>query len=227
MTESKNIIRSLVILAGVLIVTNIAFVSSDGWAKLGWTMLGYTGLFVIYKLARLLPGDIGLARSNIVSGLRYGSAVVLAIFAVLLLAYLVNNQIFKDPRHHENLENAFYASLVLLPLKTVIFEELAFRGLLLSLVYKLKSSKRIAVLVSSLTFGLWHLSSSYTVGDYDIGGGVVVPRLLVMTGIVLITALVGAALCELRWRSKSLIAPIMAHWFINGFGLILAAVSWS
>ena len=45
-----------------------------------------------------------------------------------------------------------------------------------------------------------------------------------MIGTVLVTALAGAILCQLRIRSGSLLAPILAHWAINSVGVLLLVV---
>jgi membrane protease YdiL (CAAX protease family) len=39
-----------------------------------------------------------------------------------------------------------------------------------------------------------------------------------VAGTVIFTGLAGVVLCELRGRSGSLLAPILLHWAVNGFG---------
>ena len=42
---------------------------------------------------------------------------------------------------------------------------------------------------------------------------------------VLFTSLAGVVLCWLRLRSDSLVAPVLAHWTVNGLGVIVAVVA--
>jgi membrane protease YdiL (CAAX protease family) len=39
------------------------------------------------------------------------------------------------------------------------------------------------------------------------------------------TALGGVVLCWLRLRSGSLLAPVLAHWTVNGLGVIVALLA--
>ncbi len=41
-----------------------------------------------------------------------------------------------------------------------------------------------------------------------------------MVGTILFTAAAGVLFCELRVRSDSLLAPMLAHWAVNGLGVI-------
>jgi membrane protease YdiL (CAAX protease family) len=49
-----------------------------------------------------------------------------------------------------------------------------------------------------------------------------VARVVVTVGF---TSLAGAVLCWLRLRSGSLLAPILAHWTVNGLGVIVTLVA--
>jgi membrane protease YdiL (CAAX protease family) len=51
----------------------------------------------------------------------------------------------------------------------------------------------------------------------------VVARVVVTVGF---TSLAGVVLCWLRLRSGSLLAPALAHWTVNGLGVIVALVAW-
>ncbi len=208
-----------------LVVCNILFTPTAGWARLFWNFLGYICLFVAYKIAQLSLSDIGLSRKYIKNGLKYAFIIILIILAVFLLAFFVDKQAFKDPRYNHSISTAFYAVFILLPLKTVLFEEFAFRGILPATLLKIKNNRWFATIISSLAFGLWHVASSVSIGNYHIGS-IVIPKFIVVLIAVLFTALAGVFLCELRWRSKSLIAPILVHWFVNAAAIILAAISW-
>jgi membrane protease YdiL (CAAX protease family) len=210
-----------------LAVFNIAFISSNGWARLVWNFSGYASLFLAYRFAALSLGSIGLSKSSIRSGLKYASYVIAVILLAMLLVFIFDKTVFNDPRYHHRLSTALYSVLILLPLKTVLFEELAFRGILPAILLKVKNQRRYATIVSSLVFGFWHIYSATKIGNYHLAGNLTIPNVLVVAGVFVATSIAGYLFCELRWRSGSLIAPAAVHWFLNGFGIILASLSWS
>jgi uncharacterized protein len=85
-------------------------------------------------------------------------------------------------------------------------------------------------LLSSGLFGLWHVVPSLGGGTANaaivgvVGADVVgtVARVGVTGGF---TALGGVVLCWLRLRSGSLLAPVLAHWTVNGLGVIVTLVA--
>jgi membrane protease YdiL (CAAX protease family) len=216
----------VVLFVVALIVFNIAFISTGGWARLAWNTLGYISLLVAYRSAGLSLHSIGLSKASIKSGLKYAGLAISVILLAMLLLFMINKTAFHDPRYHHKLSTALYSALVLLPLKTVLFEELAFRGILPAIALKIKNQRRFAIIVSSLAFGFWHVYSATKIGGYT-ALGFLVPATLVIAGVFLVTSIAGYLFCELRWRSGSLIAPIAVHWFINGFGIVLVSLSWS
>jgi membrane protease YdiL (CAAX protease family) len=216
---SSKYFQIILFLVTTLAVFNITFVNSAGWAKVLWDMAGWLVLFLIYKWAGLSLNDVGLSSKNFRLGLKYAGAAILVVLLVLGAVFLVHKTVFNDPRYHQGHGQALYAALILVPLKTVLFEELAFRGLLPALILKIKNSRRAATIISSVLFGLWHVS---TAGGVDPGSS-----FLTILGVVIITSLAGAVFCELRWRSGSLVAPIAAHWAINGLAIMFASLSWS
>jgi membrane protease YdiL (CAAX protease family) len=139
--------------------------------------------------------------------------------------YIVTIEFFKDERYNQSLNYTLYAALALLPLKTVIFEELAFRGIIPALILRFKNQKT-ATIISSLAFGLWHVSTSLGIGAYSSGKNTTVPSFIVIGVVICVTTILGMIFCELRWRSDSLVAPMVVHWFINASAIILASLSW-
>ena len=148
------------------------------------------------------------------------------VSAVLFVVFLVDNQVFKDARYDNSPFDALLLAFVLIPLKTVIFEELGFRGLLAGLTLRLSQDKRVATVISSLLFGLWHVRTAGNIGAYNIGNNLIIPQPLVVAAVLLVTTMAGVVFCILRWRSRSLIAPIGAHWAINSIAVLLAAFAW-
>lgn len=214
-------------LIGILLVfCSFVFVPTSGWARLFWNVLGYLCLFIIYKIAKLSLKDIGLARINILTGLKFGGFVMSAILFSILILFFINKQFFHDSRYHHSLATAIYSSIIILPFKTIFFEELAFRGILPAILLKIKDNRWLATLFSSIAFGLWHVSSALTIGNFAFGS-ITIARVFVIFAVVAFTTLAGILLCELRWRSQSLVAPVAVHWFINGLAIILSSLSWS
>ena len=102
-------------------------------------------------------------------------------------------------------------------------EELAFRGLLLPLLAH-RRGLRAATLVSSALFGLWHVLASLGGGAANaaiagVVGGDAAGTVVRVVATVLFTSLAGAVLCWLRLWSGSLLAPLLAHWTVNGLGV--------
>lgn len=223
--KDRNI-QALILFLSSLVVFNIAFISTHGWARLFWNTTGYVTIYAAYRFASLNLKSIGLAKNNIKPGLKYGLYIIGAIAVGMILVFAIDKTAFKDHRYHHDLHTALYAAIVLLPFKTVLFEELAFRGILPAISLKIKNQRRIASILSSFAFGLWHIFSATKIGGYHLTSGIVVPNFAMVFAVFVGTFAIGYLLCELRWRSDSLAAPIAVHWFINGFGLILASLSW-
>lgn len=218
-------LATLFILA--LVMLNVAFINSGGWTRFAWSIAGYACLLVVFQKTGLTLPAIGLSREYARRGVTYAAYTIAGILAVMLLIFVLDTAAFKDPRYNQSLSTALYAAFVLLPLKTVLFEELAFRGILPAMLLKIKHERRFAAIVSAAAFGMWHILSAAAIGSYSLAGGIIVPNILVIISVFIATSAFGYLLLELRWRSNSLVAPITVHWFINGFGIILASLSWS
>jgi membrane protease YdiL (CAAX protease family) len=122
-----------------------------------------------------------------------------------------------------------WAVLVVIPLGTVVPEELAFRGLLLAQLGR-RRGVLAATLLSSGLFGLWHVLPSLGGGAAnaaitDAVGGDAAGMALRVVVTVCFTSVAGVVLCWLRLRSVSLLAPVLAHWTVNGLGVIVALVA--
>ena len=118
-----------------------------------------------------------------------------------------------------------WAVLVVIPLGTVLPEELAFRGLLLALLGR-RYGVLTGTLLSSGLFGLWHILASLGGGPanaamVDVVGGDAAGTVARVIATVLFTTLGGVVLCWLRLRSGSLLAPLLAHWTVNALGVIV------
>jgi len=184
-------------------------------------------LVVIARAEGLTAADLGVNRSTWGSGLRWGLAAAAVVGAAYALATLVAPVRDALPDGQGGLgPGALWAVLVVVPLGTVLPEELAFRGLLLPLLAR-RHGLRAATLVSSALFGLWHVLASLGGGTAnaaiaDVVGGDAAGTVVRVVATVLFTSLAGVVLCWLRLRSRSLVAPLLAHWTVNGLGVIVA-----
>jgi membrane protease YdiL (CAAX protease family) len=187
-------------------------------------------LVAIARGQGLTAADLGLARSTWPAGLRWGAAAAALVGTAYALAYVAGPVREALPDGEGGLGRAaLWTVLVVIPLGTVLPEELAFRGLLLALLGR-RHGLLAGALLSSALFGLWHVVPSLgggtanatmaSVVGADAAGSVV--RVIVT---VVFTSLAGVVLCGLRLRSNSLVAPVLAHWTVNGLGVIVAALA--
>jgi membrane protease YdiL (CAAX protease family) len=120
-------------------------------------------------------------------------------------------------------------AFVTIPLSTVIFEEVAFRGVLWGLVAA-DHGPAWATGVSAALFGVWHVLPALDLvrTNQTLGRGAPARRTLwTVLGIVAFTTLAGLVFGELRHRTGSLLAPTLLHWATNGLGVLAAARVWA
>ncbi len=168
--------------------------------------------------------ELGLARRRLGRGLAYGALAAGLVAAVLLAASTLSAfaDFFDDDRAEVSGAELLFELTVAIPFGTVLLEELAFRGSLLALLRR-RTSTLTAVAVSSVLFGLWHIAPAITSSGNNAGlesSGIGLAASV--AGTVLLTSAAGVALCWLRLRSDSLVAPVLAHLAINGISLTLA-----
>ncbi len=166
--------------------------------------------------------DLGLQRRYVRAGLLYGGAAFALVLAVLIVGALLpaTNGSLHDSRAEVSGAQVFYKLVVTILLCTVIPEELAFRGMLLGSALRLWRT-RWAVALTSLLFGAWHITTTlHTMSDNASVRHT--SAALVVFGAVAATSAAGVAFCWLRLRSRSLVAPALAHLATNGLALVVA-----
>ncbi len=188
-------------------------------------------LLLIARSNGLSFDDIGLSKRTVSKGLIWGGIVALIVIFTFIIVFMVDRNAFLDSRYHNSLNKAIFVALIIISLHTVLFEELAFRGVLWSIFRRLKGVK-FATIVSSLLFGIWHIVPSLGLDHSSNGISSVIgnsnnAQIIAIIVVVCVTSLTGIGLCELRRRSDSLIAPFLAHWAINGGAVIFAALAWT
>jgi len=187
------------------------------------------GLAAVGRASRLSVGDLGLARRAVPAGLRWGGTAAAVTAACYGVAALVPKVQKATALPTESWSASLLQALVVIPLVTVLPEEFAFRGVLWGLLNR-RSGRRLASWLSGGVFGLWHVLPALGGGAANESAGGVLGHGLagsaaLVAGTVLFTGLGGVVLAELRARSDSLVAPILLHWAINGFGVLFVQLT--
>jgi len=186
-------------------------------------------LVLLARRAGLTWHDLGLSKRTLLPGLKYavGAIGAVAIVYAAGVALPLTRPAFHDVRYHLHLSAALLTAFIVVPLGTVLLEEVAFRGVLLGLVRRHRGAAWASI-TSSVLFGLWHILPSLRLNHANQAVGAALGTnllggVLTVACVVAFTALAGALLCELRRRSGSLLASAGLHWATNGMGLLVAA----
>ena len=185
-------------------------------------------LVLIAWRAGATRADLGLGRTDMRAGLGYGAGAFGIVLLVLVMAAVIpaTNGFLHDSRAQISGGRLLYELGVSIVLLTAIPEEFAFRGVLLGSALRLWGPWRASLITSAL-FGLWHIEPTlHTMSDNRAVAGASASaggQVLVVLGAVAVTFVAGLVFCWLRLRSRSLIAPVMAHVATNGLAL---AVAW-
>jgi membrane protease YdiL (CAAX protease family) len=199
-------------------------------------VLGPAVALLLVVLARrhgLSWDDLGMSRRFWAKGAVYAAVTVALVGGVYAVAALLpaTRAAFLDVRYQLPARSALLTALVVIPLGTILLEEIAFRGVLFGLL-RTHSGTAWASAVSSALFGLWHVLPSLGINSVNTAVGAVFGhgnggRLLAVASAVTFTALAGVLMCELRRRSGSLLAAAGLHWATNGLGVLLATALWT
>ncbi|MGZ4530040.1 MAG: CPBP family intramembrane glutamic endopeptidase [Mycobacterium sp.] len=215
----------------VLVLTNLIAHFTTPWASIAIVPAAAVGLVLLMRSNGLDWADLGLGREHLKSGLVYALVAVAVVASVIAVGALLpmTRPMFMNHRY-ATISGALIASMVIIPLQTVIPEELAFRGVLHGALHRAWGFRGVA-LAGSLLFGLWHVATSLGLTSSNVGftrvfGGGIVGMLAGVTLAVLATGAAGFVFTWLRRRSGSLIAPIALHWSLNGLGALAAALVW-
>jgi hypothetical protein len=215
----------------VLALTNLIAHFTTPWAGVVTVPAAAAGLVAWLRINGLGWAELGLGRDHWKSGAAYALAAVVLVVAVITVGALlpVTRPMFMNS-HYATISGALVASMIIIPLQTVIPEELAFRGVLHGALNRAWGFRGVAV-AGSLLFGLWHIATSLGLTSSNVGftrlfGGGVVGMLAGVTLAVVATAAAGFVFSWLRRRSGSLLAPIALHWSLNGLGALAAALVW-
>jgi uncharacterized protein len=165
----------------------------------------------------LTADDLGLHPGQLRSGLRLGSAAAAPVVAAFALAALTPaTRPLLDDQRVAGLDRRQLAYQVLLriPVGTVAWEEIAFRGVLQAALRRVLAEPA-ATAVASATFGVWHIRPTAEALAANRLAPTRGARIAAVTAVAAGTAAAGALLSVLRQRSGSLAAPVLAHLAAN------------
>ncbi|OIQ83632.1 CAAX amino terminal protease self- immunity [mine drainage metagenome] len=219
------------VVVAALVMVNLAehFLRNATW-------LGPVAALALLAFARwsgLTWSQLGLHRDRLRSGLQWGLGAIAVVAVVYLVGVLVpfTRPAFLDARYHLGVHSALVTAFVIIPLSTIVLEEVAFRSVLWGMLSRHAATWRV-LLISSALFGLWHIlpslhvaTANHGVGDVVRGAGAAA-GVLVIAGIVAFTALGGVVAGELRRRSGSVLASAGMHWATNSLGVLFGLVAW-
>ncbi|MHA7652557.1 CPBP family intramembrane glutamic endopeptidase [Mycobacterium sp. ML4] len=221
----------IAVVIAVLVLTNLVAHFTTAWASIATVPVAAVGLVFLVRWRGLDWTELGLGREHWRSGLGYALAAVGLVVSVIAIGVVLpmTRPMFLN-NHYATISGALVASMVIIPLQTVIPEELVFRGVLHGALHRAWGFRGVAM-AGSLLFGLWHIATSLGLTTNNVGftrlfGGGVFGMLAGVTMAVVATGAAGFVFSWLRRRSGSLIAPIALHWSLNGVGALAAALVW-
>ena len=175
----------------------------------------------------LTAADLGLRRDRLRAGLRCGSAAAAPVVAAFGLAALTpaTRPLLNDQRIAGlDRRQLAYQVLLRIPVGTVAWEEIAFRGVLQAALRRVLAEPA-ATVVGSTVFGLWHVrptAEALAVNRLATDRGA---RITAVAAVAAGTAGAGAVLSLLRERSGSLAAPVLLHLAANCAGPLASALA--
>lgn len=215
----------------VLALTNLIAHFTTPWASVATVPAAALLLVALVRSRGLGWAELGLSREHLKSGTGYALGAVALVLSVIAIGALLplTRPMFMN-NNYATISGALIASMVIIPLQTVIPEELAFRGVLHGALDRAWGWRGVAA-AGSLLFGLWHIATSLGLTSSNVGftrifGGGVIGTVAGVTLAVVATGIAGFVFTWLRRRSGSLIAPIALHWSLNGLGALAAAFVW-
>lgn len=211
----------LALIAGLVVVELLAYKTTN-LPRYVVSIVGYSLVLGVILIAQLTQRDLGLETSKAKAGVRFALPLVAAIIGVISIVYFISPEILRDSRYNLGWSHAVVYAFLIIPLRTVIMEELIFRGILFGILRRTLSA-RATLVGSALGFGLWHVLSA---GSISVAGESSLPRPVLMLAVVVATSIFGYLLAWYRQKSGSLFAPILLHWSINASAVVYATLAW-
>lgn len=178
---------------------------------------------VAYGPLQLTSADLGISGStlgDIVLGMAIAGLLVVPVFA----AAAFKPRLVADRRVAGLSGGALaYQVLLRIPLGTAVCEEFAFRGMLFAELRPSGTARAAAV--SSLAFGLWHVTATLNALGANRPDAGARGKAWAVGGAVAFTTLAGITLVWLRLYTGGLGAPIALHATLNALATVAAV--WS
>ncbi len=190
-----------------------------------WALGGTFGLLAIGVLDGNSWTDMGLGWGYLFWGFLWAVGSII----IVTLGYIVASSFRKgrDAMHDERVSSLsgpkmMFNALVEVPFGTVLFEEIAFRAVLFSMLAR-RFGVVWALVISAILFGLWHILPSIGSHEQSSALGNVVGKgrkgaILAVVLSVVTTTIAGVVFAFLRLISGSVLAPMGLHWATNGMG---------
>src|ERR1700736_3572677 len=153
----------------VLALTNLVAHFTTPWASVATVPAAAVGLLVLVRSRGLGWAELGLGREHWKAGAGYAVAAVLVVLSVIAVGALMpwTRPLFMN-NNYATVSGALLASMIIIPLQTVIPEELAFRGVLHGALGRAWGFRGVAA-AGSLPFGLWHIATSLGLTSSNVG----------------------------------------------------------
>src|SRR5258708_2552841 len=201
----------------VLVLTNLIAHFTTPWASIATVPAAAVVLLVLVRSRGLGWAELGLGREHWKAGSGYALAAVAVVLSVIAIGALMpwTRPLFMN-NNYATVSGALLASMIIIPLQTVIPEELAFRGVLHGALNRAWGFRGVAA-AGSLLFGLWHIATSLGLTSSNVGftrlfgGGL----LGTVAGVVLAVAAAAVAGFGFTWvprRRGRPFAPVAPHW---------------
>jgi membrane protease YdiL (CAAX protease family) len=185
-------------------------------------------LLLVASATGLSGAELGLSRDRLRAGALWGGAAAGVVAAGLAagLATPSLRPLLRDARVAGLDDGAVaYRALVRIPVGTVLWEELAFRGVLQAALSRALPD-RAATAAGAALFGLWHVAPTLAAIRTNAPGRTAVGRGGALLAGCAGTAAAGVLFGRLRSRSGSLLAPALLHLAANSGGLLAAVAAW-
>jgi len=220
-----------VVATGVVLVALVAINLTHHLLTTPWWLgpVEAGALLAFARFTGLTWTELGFGAHRMSSGVRWGLGVVAVVAVVYTVGVLLplTRSAFQDERYHLPVPGALYSALVVIPLGTVVLEEIAFRSVLWGMLGRHLSQWGVLV-TTSVLFGLWHVLPALHVGSArrGVSGAIGASSWVVVTATVAVTTLGGLVFGELRRRSGSVLAAMGAHWATNALGVLFGLLAW-
>lgn len=211
----------LLMLVALKVVT--AFLGLAGAVAGAVVTLGVLG---VTRAGRATWHDLGMSRRSLRRGAIWAggiAAIALSGFALVAAAAAalppVADWLSSLTVADVDPNTALLRILVIIPLGTVLVEEVAFRGALPALIQRTGATTRSAISTAAVLFGLWHIVPSLEAAQSNATPGSPVWPAVAAT--VVFTTVSGLVLGYLRHRTGSILAPMAVHMATNSLGVCL------